>query len=174
MKRMFIVFIILFIIAPLSAIEQYAIARVNFTSELAANFGFTKQVINSSIKPADDFPKDTVVYFNEYDDYEAIRTEAFNIYWQLFTSQGVKLEVSGTPLTCEGQNGSITWSNSRNLELKSDGNFVLVYEDENNSGNGIRYDYESIRLVIDNDSLDGINWDEEYSGTLTLKLSIKG
>ncbi len=173
MRKILMISIVLLIIAPLSAIDQYAIATIDFTSELAANFGFTKQVVNSSIRPTDDFTADTVIYFDDYDDYESIRTEAFNIYWQLFTPQGVILEVAGTPLTCEGQSGAITWSNSRDIDLRSDGNFVTVYEDENNSGNGIRYDYKSIRLVIDNDSLDGINWNEEYSGTLTLKLSVK-
>ena len=171
MKKVILGILFILVLSPLWSADRYRLATVSFVSGLVANFGFTDEYVgdSDSIKPAE-LEGDITFTYDEAN--ERIVTASHRIYWQIFTTDKVSLTAEATPLTGIGQNGnqmSITWTDRReNLKC---GGTTTIYADEQGE-NPIRSNSVPFRIELVNSSLSGINWSQNYTGTITLKLQV--
>ena len=167
MKRIILIIVSLLTLFPAWGTDEFRFTTVSLAANLIANFGFTDENVGEG-----DRRKPTElsgdILFDEYEEAnERIVSDPHRIYWQLFTPDKVTITAYATSLTADGENTRITWTDTRNLLICDQ--TVPVYEDTG-SGNPIRSNSKPFRLIIDNSSLVGINWEKEYRGTITLTL----
>lgn len=174
-KRLLIASVMmLLIISFVMAVDSFEPLSVEFTVDDKVYAGFTGSKVVSTIKPEEKIEK---VYFTYSSDDNSFIVSNLYYYVQTFTSENIKISLSGTPLTplqpTAGVQSDIKWQSisvdTAGLSSNSPFTYTEQYEPEMNSHQYPRvYSGEIfIKIPIEN-VLDSTT---SYKATLTLEVT---
>lgn len=176
--RKAVLIISLFLLCTIVSAEDYRReAQISFTAGLVANVGFTASPVSKDnyIKPVELSGENSVFEFRgSSNNYNALSTDSFYIYWQIFSPYQLKIYAEIEPLKPTGGEGNaVTWTDAAGtISGTRDTYGYLIFGDEATDRSEPRVDSKMVSPVIEGENLDLLDWNKTYTGSIVLKVVV--
>lgn len=149
--------------------------QVSFTAGIVGNFGFSTSAVNSTVKPSD--IENGLIEFTRDSKSNNYTTNRYYIYYQIFTNEQLNIYATATPLTIEGTDNQVSWTDSVDT-LNCDSNKKLIFP--NISADNKKFDSLPFQLVITEPEIANSTGfftataEKPFTGTITITIEPVG